>query len=268
MWTDYTKNMEKEKVKAFWDSQPCGTRDIPHPEGSVAWFDAITRKRYKLEPFISKYARFDQWYDKKVLEIGCGVGTDLFQFVKAEAKAVGIDLSPRSVSVTKQRFQISRAEAGILIADAENLPFKDNEFDLAYSWGVLHHTPNPEKAVQEIYRVTRPGGQICVMLYHRYSLVALQLYLRFGLFSFKPFRSLKEIISLHQESPGTKAYTITEARQMFSMFKPVEIEIVLTPYDLRYWRDRYLPRWVGKLVPEYLGWFIIIQGQKPQEGLR
>lgn len=256
--------MEKERVKAFWDSQPCGTRDIPYPEGSAAWFDAITQRRYELEPFIGKYAQFDKWTGRKVLEVGCGVGTDLFQFAKGGARVVGIDLSPKSVFLTKRRFQISKVEADILIADAENLPFKDSKFDLTYSWGVLHHTPEPERAIHEIYRVTGPGGQICIMLYNRHSLVSLQLYVRFGLLSFKPFRSLKDIIARRHESPGTKAYTRAEVQRLFLVFKPVQIETVLTPYDLRYWKDKYLPWWVGKFVPKCLGWFIIVRGQKPQ----
>jgi ubiquinone/menaquinone biosynthesis C-methylase UbiE len=151
----------------------------------------------------------------------------------------------------------------VFVADAEKLPFEDDEFELTYSWGVLHHTPNPTRAIQEIHRVTKPGGEICIMLYHRRSMVALQLYLLFGLFAFRPFRSLRDIIANHHESPGTKAYTLAEARQMFSAFKGLKIKVLLTPYDLRYKRDKYLPRWVGKLIPQRLGWFMVIRGRKP-----
>ncbi len=84
----------------------------------------------------------------------------------------------------------------------------------------------------------------------------------YGLFAFKPLRSLKDILARHHESPGTKAYTEAEVRQMFSAFKDVKIKVRLTPYDLRYGRDRYLPKWVGNLVPKHLGWFLVIRGQK------
>lgn len=254
---------EKELVRQYWDDVPCGTGSITYPKGSAEYFEAIAENRNRLEPFIADYARFDKWAGRKVLEVGCGVGSDLLRFARAGAHVVGVDLSPKSVSLAKSRLHAYHCRGDVLVADAEKLSFKDNEFDLTYSWGVLHHTPNPERAIQEIYRVTKPGGEICVMLYHRHSLVALQLYLLFGLFALRPLRSLKDIIANHHESPGTKAYSVAEARRMFSAFKELEIEVRLTPYDLRYKRDKYLPRWVGRLIPQRLGWFMVIQGKKP-----
>jgi ubiquinone/menaquinone biosynthesis C-methylase UbiE len=254
---------EKESVRQYWDDMPCGTGSITYAEGSREYFESIAERRNQLEPFIADYARFDKWAGKKVLEVGCGVGSDLLRFARAGARVEGIDLSPKSVSLAKSRLQNYNCQGSVLVADVERLPFKDNEFDLAYSWGVLHHTPNPTKAIREIYRVTKPGGEICIMLYHRRSLVAWQLYLLFGLFAFRPFRSLKDIIANHHESPGTKAYTVAEARQMFSAFKKLKIDVRLTPYDLRYKREKYLPRWVGRLIPQRLGWFMVIRGKKP-----
>lgn len=255
--------MQKESVRRYWDDIPCGTGSIAYPEGSLEYFEAIAENRNQLEPFIAEYAQFEKWAGKKILEVGCGVGSDLLRFAKAGAQTVGIDFSPKSAFLAKSRLHAYNHQGDVLVADAENLPFKEEEFELIYSWGVLHHTPNPERAIHEIYRVTKPGGEVCIMLYHRHSLVALQLYLLFGLLAFRPFRDLKDIIANHHESPGTKAYTVAEARQMFSVFKELEIKVRLTPYDLRYKRDRYLPRWVGKLIPQRLGWFIVIRGRKP-----
>lgn len=257
------RQKDKESVRHYWDDIPCGTGGIAYPEGSLEYFEAIAKNRNQLEPFIAEYAQFEKWAGKKILEVGCGVGTDLLQFAKAGAHVVGIDLSPKSAFLTKSRLHAYNCQGNVLIADAENLPFKEDGFELTYSWGVLHHTPNPERAIQEIYRVTKSGGEICIMLYHRHSLVALQLYLLFGLFAFRPFRGLRDIIANHHESPGTKAYTVAEARQMLSAFKGLEIKVRLTPYDLRYKRDKYLPTWLSKLIPQRLGWFIVIRGRKP-----
>ena len=254
---------EKELVRQYWDDVPCGTGGITYPEGSLEYFEAIAENRNRLEPFIADYAQFNKWAGKKILEVGCGVGSDLVRFARAGAHVVGIDLSPKSVFLARSRLHTCNCQGSVLAADAENLAFKSDEFELTYCWGVLHHTPNPERAIQEIYRVTKSGGEICIMLYHRHSLVALQLYLLFGLLAFRPFQSLKNIIANHHESPGTKAYTVAEARQMFSAFKELEIRVRLTPYDLRYRRDKYLPRWVGKLIPQRLGWFMVIRGRKP-----
>ena len=254
---------EKESVRQYWDDTPCGTGNIAYPEGSLEYFEAIAENRNQLEPFIAEYAQFDKWTAKKILEVGCGAGTDLLQFAGAGAHTVGIDFSPKSAFLAKSRLHAYNCQGDVLVADAENLPFKADEFELVYSWGVLHHTPKPERAIHEIYRVTKPGDEICIMLYHRHSLVALQLYLLFGLFAFRPFQSSKAILANHHESPGTKAYTVAEVRQMFSAFQGLRIDIRLTAYDLRYKRDRYLPRWVGKLIPQRFGWFIVIRGSKP-----
>jgi ubiquinone/menaquinone biosynthesis C-methylase UbiE len=253
---------EKKSVQQFWDATPCGTGDISIEPETLKYFEAISERRNKLEPFIADYAQFDRWAGKRVLELGCGAGSDLLRFAKAGARTTGIDLSPRSASLAKTRLRLYNCQGNVLIADAEQLPFKADSFDLVYSWGVLHHTPDTQQAIKEVYRVTKPGREICIMLYHRHSLVALQMYLMYGLFAFKPLRSLKDILANHYESPGTKAYTVVEAQEMFLAFRQLKIDFRLTPYDLRYGRDKYLPKWVGNLVPKRLGWFMVIRGRK------
>jgi ubiquinone/menaquinone biosynthesis C-methylase UbiE len=261
---DMMPKKEKKLVQQFWDAIPCGTGNINIEPETLEYFEAISERRNKLEPFIADYAQFGKWAGKKILEVGCGAGTDLLRFAKAGAYTVGIDLSPRSVSLSRLRLRVYNCAGNVLIADVEQLPFETDSFDLVYSWGVLHHTPDTEQAIKEVYRVTKHGGEICIMLYHRHSLVALQMYLIHGLFAFKPLRGLKDILANHHESPGTKAYTATEAQQMFSAFKDVKIKVRLTPYDLRYKRDRYFPSWVGKFIPQCLGWFMVIRGRKSQ----
>ena len=259
---------EKVSVQRFWDDTPCGTGNIAYSVGTLEYFEEIAAKRNQLEPFIVDYAQFPRWTDKKVLEVGCGAGSDLLRFAQAGAKTTGIDLSPSSASLANSRLRLYICQGDTLVTDTENLPFKSNTFDLVYSWGVLHHTPDTERAIKEVYRVTKPGGEVCIMLYHRHSLVSLQMYLRYGLFVFRPLRSLKDILAKHHESPGTKAYTKVEVRQMFSAFDGLKVDIQLTPYDLRYGKDKYLPKWVHKLTPKRLGWFIIIRGQKPTKQVR
>lgn len=253
---------DKKAVQHFWDDTPCGTGNIAYPEGTLEYFEAVAENRNQLEPFVAEYAQFEKWAGKRILEVGCGAGTDLLRFANAGAYVTAIDLSPHSASLASSRLQAYNCHGNVLVGDAENLPFKSNEFDLIYSWGVLHHTPDTERAIHEIYRITKPGGEICIMLYHRHSLVALQLYLLFGLFAFRPFQSIEDILAHHHESPGTKAYTVAEVRQLFSAFQGLKVDIRLTPYDLRHKRNKYLPRWVGKLIPHHFGWFLVIQGQK------
>lgn len=151
------------------------------------------------------------------------------------------------------------AKARLFVADAENLPFKDNTFDFIYSWGVLHHTPNYQKAIREIHRVLKPDGKFCVMIYNKRSLVCCQLFLRY-----KPFesnKSLDEIIASHHESPGTKFFTKNEIIKLFSMFRKLQIQTVVTPYDLRITKTKYLT-FLKYFIPSYLGFFMIIRGKK------
>jgi ubiquinone/menaquinone biosynthesis C-methylase UbiE len=253
---------EKASVRAFWDTTPCGTRDLALVPGSKEFFEAIEQHRYRLEPFIGKYARFAAWKNKKVLEVGCGVGTDLLQFARAGASVHAVDLSPQSLGLAQRRLELYGYAGDIREADAEVLPFEDNTFDLVYSWGVIHHTPAPPRAVREIHRVLKPHGHICIMVYHRYSLFVAQAYLACGLFSLQPLRSVDDIVANHVESPGTRVYNRKQAAQLFQDFSELTIETVLTPYDARYGRGRYFPAWMMKLIPNALGWFMVVRGQK------
>ncbi len=259
---------KKNIIKSFWNKTPCGTRNILANEGTKEFFDEIERKRYELEPFIHKYAQFKEWEGKRVLEIGCGAGTDFIQFCRVGADICAVDFSISSISLTHKRLEIlSFNRKKVCVGDAENLPFPDSYFDFVYSWGVLHHSPNTEKAISEIHRVLRPSGKICIMLYHKYSLVAIQLYLLYGIFTIKPFSSIDEIIANHLESIGTKAYTKAQVRTLFQDYSDLLIETIVTKYDLRYWRnksksDKFLPAWVSKLIPDSLGWYIVIKGEK------
>lgn len=147
-------------------------------------------------------------------------------------------------------------------ADAERLPFADASFDFVYSWEVIHHTPNVRAAAREIVRVVRPGGRVCVMIYHRHSLVALQCWLLNGLLRGRPFRSFTDVIANHIESPGTQAFTVSEAQQFFGGLRALKATTVVTPYDVRFARFRYLPGWIQRLIRSRFGWFLVVEGTR------
>ena len=131
-----------------------------------------------------------------------------------------------------------------------------------YSWGVIHHTPNTAEAARELMRVCKAQGRILVMVYHRWSLLALQAWLIYGLLRGKPFRSAAQIISERVESPGTKVYARREALSLFNQLKHVQIQTIFTRYDLRLGRRLFLPRWLRKVIPSRWGWFMVIRGAK------
>jgi ubiquinone/menaquinone biosynthesis C-methylase UbiE len=164
-----TNSILKDRVRAFWQQNPCGTKFADAPPGSRRFYDLVEEHRYTKEWHIPAAAGFADSKNLSVLEVGCGLGTDGAQFAKAGAKYTGIDLTDAAVDLAKRRFELFDLPGTFRVADAETLDFRDNSFDLVYSHGVLHHTPDTTAAVREIHRVLRPGGKAVVMLSHRDS---------------------------------------------------------------------------------------------------
>ncbi len=159
----------KERVRAFWQAHPCGTKFADAEPGTRRFYELVEKHRYEKEWHIPPAADFASARGLRVLEIGCGLGTDGAQFAKAGADYTGVDLTEAAVELARKNFQLFNLPGTFRTADAENLDFNDNTFDLVYSHGVLHHTPDTARAVGEIHRVLRPGGRAVVMLYHRNS---------------------------------------------------------------------------------------------------
>jgi SAM-dependent methyltransferase len=218
-------------VHDFWNAAACG-EDLYLRTRDRAGYVAQTRRRYELEPFITSFANAVTTNHRDVLEIGVGLGADHQLFAEAGARLIGIDLTERAVEHVQRRFEAFELRSDLRVADAEQLPFDDQSFDLVYSWGVLHHTPDTSRAVGEVWRVLRRGGRAKVMIYHRDSLVGYMLWCRYALLAGRPWRSLNAIFANHMESPGTKAYSVAEARDLFRDFASLTIHTVLTHGDL------------------------------------
>jgi ubiquinone/menaquinone biosynthesis C-methylase UbiE len=225
----YNRNIIK--VKDFWNESSCGEELYLKDENKKAYLNQSSI-RYKLEPYILDFSEFKKSKGKKVLEIGVGLGSDHQKFAEAGAELTGIDITERAIMHTANRLKLFELSSDLSVGNAENLQFNDNEFDQVYSWGVIHHSPNTEKAVNEIYRVLKKGGKANVMIYHKYSFVGYMLWFRYAFLMLKPFTSLKNIYANYLESPGTKAYSISESKKMFSKFTKLKISTILTHGDL------------------------------------
>ncbi len=225
--------MERNKnaVHDFWNKASCG-EELYLANEKVENYQYQSKKRDELEPYIAEFAEFKQAGGKKVLEIGVGLGADHQKFAEAGAHLYGVDLTKRAIDHTKKRLELFHLTSELQVADAENLPFTDNEFDVTYSWGVLHHTLNTIKAINEVWRVLKPGGIARIMVYHKYSIVGLMLWLRYGLLAGRPNRPLSYLYNHYLESPGTKAYTKKEAQILFEKFSQVKVDTVLSHGDL------------------------------------
>jgi ubiquinone/menaquinone biosynthesis C-methylase UbiE len=213
---------------------------------------------------------FERYAGKRLIEVGFGTGTDLLQFARGGALVTGIDLTPRSIEIARRRFEVYGLPGEFAVGDGESLSFPDSSFDVAYSFGVLHHTPDTQQAVREIHRVLKPGGTAIVMLYNRRSLYYWgSLVLKHGLLRGELFHgSIAEIMSRHVENsetngrPLVKAYSRAEAGRLFRDFSECKIEAnQLTRHDLR-------P--IGRFIPEVLlgwlarcvGWNLLITATK------
>lgn len=159
----------KERVRAFWQANPCGVKFADAEVGTRLFYERVEEHRYSKEWHIPAAADFAGARGLRVLEVGCGLGTDGAQFARAGADYTGVDLTAASVELARRRFELFELRGKFQVADAERLEFADESFDLVYSHGVLHHTPDAASAVREIHRVLRPGGRAVVMLYHRDS---------------------------------------------------------------------------------------------------
>ena len=289
----------KERVRAFWQANPCGVKFADAAPGTRRFYELVEAHRYTTEGHIPGAADFAGTRGLKVLEIGCGLGTDGAQFAEAGADYTGVDLTEASVELARRRFDLFNLPGTFKTADAENLNFEDESFDLVYSHGVLHHTPDTRKAIDEVHRVLRPGGSAKVMLYHRDSYnyrVNISILRRAGAqllnwewgvrlvhrITGEPLESLREHARLLKSAkqayladseflsqntdgagnPLARVYSRREARELFADFSEVELRTY-------FFNKRWLPV-IGNLLSRSLesrlaarwGWHLWIYAKK------
>ncbi len=217
----------KRQVQAYWDAHPCGTQFTGLEWGSQEFYRAVEEDRYRRQPFMAEAVGFSRYAGKRLLEIGCGLGTDLAQFARGGAVTTGLDLTPGGVALARRRFDLDGLKGTFLVGDAENLPFADDHFDVVYSFGVLHHTPDTARAFREVFRVLRPGGDAVVMLYHSRS---SHLYLGYPLALLSRLRRGEGWIGRREyfraydgaQNPLGKAYTRKQVRGLFQGFEVLD----------------------------------------------
>lgn len=280
--TTATLTETKKAIRTFWGNRPCGSVSSSHPINSRAYFEETESERFRLHtdwdrPFMKEAIGYDQHTAKTMLEIGCGIGVDSIQWRRAGNHIVSLDYNFPSLEITRERFKNEKLDGRFLNGDAETLPFANEAFDLVYSFGVLHHTPNTQKTIDEVHRCLKPGGEAIIMLYYKWSaLIWGHTVLGFGLRQGKLLetRSVGKLISKYTEfdsqfegnvNPLTKAYSKREIRKMFHKFQDVKQEIHYL------WPGHFGP--AAKLLPlvpekmrknlhRVLGWNVIIKAVK------
>lgn len=198
-----------DEVRDYWEQEVCGTRLGDTEDDYTALKDTEAH-------ITAEVAEFERWRGKRVLEIGVGGGSDFLKFVRAGARAIGIDLTRAAVEMVERRLAAEGLEAGVGQGNGEALPFEDASFDLVYSYGVLHHSADPAAAFREVRRVLKPGGEFRGMVYSDFSACGFFLWGAQGLLKGRPHLSQRQIIHRYLESPGTKSYGNDEFRNVLA----------------------------------------------------
>ena len=259
----------KEKVQSYWNSQTCGTQFTDKEKYTKEFFEEIEKDRYEKEPEILPFAQFHSGQGKNVLEVGVGAATDFLQWAKGGANLYGIDLTPEAVEYAKHRLELYGLKAkDIKVADAENLPFENDFFEIVYSWGVIHHSPDTAKAMKEIIRVLKPGGKAKIMIYNRKSILAYFFWIKHALLKLKWNQSVQDVLWNKMESFGTKGYTINEVKQLLQneSIKDLEVKTVITYYD-KLKKFNKVMQFFAKIMLAFMdrkkaGWFLTIEFTK------
>lgn len=198
-------------VRAYWNARVHDLEMTREPVGTLAFFDALDEYRFDKLAYLPRLVDFGGYRDRRLLEIGCGIGTDLLRFARGGARVTGVDFSETAVKLARRNMELhAQAPDVFALADGAALPFPDRAFDVVYAHGVLQYAPDPRGIVEEARRVLRPGGTAMFMVYNRHSwLMALSRIMKVGL--------------EHEDAPGLRLYTIGEFRALLDGFGRIDI---------------------------------------------
>ena len=265
-----------DQVRAYWNRRPCNVRHSTSPVGSKEYFDEVEARKYFVEPLIPKFADFERWRGKKVLEIGCGIGTDSINFARAGADVTVVDLSDESLQLCETRFDVYGLKAHFYLGDAEELSkvVPVEKYDLIYSFGVIHHTPHPDAVLEQLRQYTRPGTTVKIMVYHRRSWKVAWILATEGK---GQFWKLRDMVAKNSEAqagcPVTYTYTRREGRQLLERhrFRVMDVRPEhIFPYRIpdyvkyRYvkeWYFRWMPRSFFRALERRLGWHLLLTAE-------
>lgn len=243
-----------EAIRKYWNEHIHDLEIAKYPIGTKGFFDDLDEYRFDKLRYLSKVVNFNGYKGKELLEVGCGVGIDLIKFARGGAFVTGLDLAEKSIELAKRNFQHHGLTGELLLGNGENLEFEDNAFDVVYTHGVIQYTANAQAMIDELYRVVKPGGEVIMMVYNR--------------FSWLNFLSLTLGVPLeHEDAPVLKKYSIGEFKELLTKFSKVKIIPERFPVKSRlqkgvkaiFFNNLFVPAY--NLIPRFItrntGWHIM-----------
>ncbi len=244
----------KDAVRRYWNEHLHDLAVTSAPIGSEAFFEELAAYRFGKLDYLPRWVDFDGFRGKRLLEVGCGLGTDLARFARGDAEVYGVDLAPRPLSLARRHFDQQGLAGAFSVMDGEAMGFPQGTFDVAYAHGVLQYTPDPAAMIAEIRRVLRPGGRAILMVYNRYSWL-------------RALSTLTGVPLEHQDAPVLRTLSVQEFRTLLRPFRVDRVVAERFPVPTRLHRGlkaalynrgfvglfRRLPRrWV-----QPLGWHLL-----------
>ena len=251
-----------DDVKDYWNRQPCNVKHSKKDVGTVEYFDEVERKRYTAEPHIPAFADFASWKGKKVLEVGCGLGTEGINFARAGAKYTATDLSSESLNLARQRFSVYNQKGDFYLGNSEELTsfLPRQKFDLIYSFGVIHHSPNPGKIFDQIYEYMDDDSILKFMLYAKDSWKGYMIDAGYD----QP--------EAQYGCPIANMYTDDEVRELMMGFDVLSIEQDhIFPYQIKPYKEgkfvkepwfEAMPDPMFNSLKKRLGWHLLITARR------
>jgi len=217
-----------DAVRSFWNARPCNIRHSPKAVGTREYFDEVEQRKYFVEAHIPGFAEFSRWSGRRVLEIGCGIGTDTVNFARAGARVTAVELSDASAAVARQRLQVYGLGdlVTIHVGNAEELPdiLAPQTFDLVYSFGVIHHSPRPDRIIAHVRTFMTPASELRLMVYARISYKLFWIMREEGIWDMS---RIDELIARNSEAqtgcPVTYTYTDESIRTLLAGFDVIDV---------------------------------------------
>lgn len=254
------------QVKNYWNRQPCNIKHSNKLVGFEEWSEEVTKRKYFVEPHIRQFADFPKWRFHHVLELGCGIGTDTLEFIKNHAFVCAIDISEKSLSLAKLRISYLVSSdfnplASFYCGNIESIDHSyqlKNFYDLVYAFGVVHHTPNPRKVIDNVFFCLKPGGEFRMMVYAKWSIK--------NLFRIQPEAQAGcPIVTTYTKKNVTNllyGFDIVSIKKDFIF--PWRIEDYKEYRYVKEWYYRWMPKWLFHRLEKLLGWHLLIVARKPK----